>query len=158
MNAEAAFSRPRKMALRISSWRRPPFSQALITGVVILTLVGISVLLVVKPEELASGEKKFTGDDYEHYERLRTAAEKIEHKRIQINVYDRLMRYHLEDKEYTEKEKEGWKKEILKHKEEFNVMAKSYNDKIMVSRRFTNQDKLPKGVNPLPPRFELYTF
>ncbi|MBI2951688.1 hypothetical protein HYY27_06305 [bacterium] len=157
MNIGVEFSSPGQIDLSLPSARRSRFYRALVIFVSVLALAGISGVLLVRPEgEWISGERTFTGEEYERFERLRMAADMLARKRMAVSVYDNLIRRHSEDRGYTPWEKEGWKKEILRHKEEFNAMARVYNDRMTGTEWATRAEGLPRGTQPLPQRFELY--
>lgn len=158
MNIKTEFSPSKQIDLGISVRRRARVYKALGIGIFALALAGISGFLLVRPEgEWIAREKKLTGDEYERYEKLRMAAEALEHKRMMINAYDTLIRHHSEDKGYTKQEKEEWRKEILRHKGEFNTMAKDYNERIAGAGWATRAEDLPRGTRPLPQKFEIYS-
>lgn len=157
MNIGVEFSSPRQIDLSLPSARRSRFYRTLVIGVSALALAGISGLLLVRPEgEWISGERTFTGEEYERFEKLRMAADMLARKRMTIGVYENLIRHHSEDGGYTRWEKENWKKELLRHREEFNAMARVYNDRIAEAEWATRAEDLPRGTWPLPKKFELY--
>jgi hypothetical protein len=158
MNIGVEVSSPGQIDLGLPSARRSRFHWALVVGASVLALAGISGVLLVRPEgEWISGEKTFTGEEYERFERLRMAADMLARKRMTVGVYENLIRHRSEDRGYTQWEKESWKKELLRHKEEFNAMAKVYNDRIAEAEWATRAEDLPRGTRPLPKKFEFYS-